>query len=105
LQPADRGKVGLEVVGDSSLADAVLGVEVAVRGHASRRSRFVIMTETFTGLVSGADYPGTFQEFREWFPDEQSCLDYLVLLRWPDGFRCPGCGGDRFWRTAKAMFM
>jgi len=64
-----------------------------------------IMTETFTGLVSGADYPGTFQEFREWFPDEQSCLDYLVLLRWPDGFRCPGCGGDRFWRTAKAMFM
>ena len=38
----------------------------------------LIMAETSSGLESGVDYPGTCQEFREWFPDEQSCLDYLV---------------------------
>jgi hypothetical protein len=30
-------------------------------------------------------------EFQRAFPDEQTCLDYLELVRWPDGFRCPKC--------------
>jgi len=63
------------------------------------------MAGTISGLVSGIDYPGTFQEFREWFPDESSCVDYLAQLRWPDGFRCPGCAGSGFWRTKKALWM
>lgn len=42
--------------------------------------------------MSGIDYPGTFQEFDEWFSSENACLDYLTKLRWPKGFSCPSCG-------------
>jgi transposase-like protein len=41
---------------------------------------------------SGKDYPGTFQEFDEWFKDEKDCLDFIAKLRWPDDFTCPRCG-------------
>ena len=34
-----------------------------------------------------------------------ACVDYLGQLRWPDGFVCPACGKDRYWRTGKALFM
>ena len=55
--------------------------------------------------VGGVDYPRTYQEFRDWFPDDAACVEYLGRLRWPDGFICPSCGGDRSWRTGKAMWM
>jgi len=42
--------------------------------------------------ISGTDYPGTFQEFDEWFNNENACLDYIAKVRWPHGFVCPGCG-------------
>jgi len=42
--------------------------------------------------ISGVDYPGTFQEFDDWFSRENSCLDYIAKLRWPKGFHCPSCG-------------
>jgi hypothetical protein len=49
----------------------------------------------------GIDYPRTFQEFRDWFPDDDACLDYLEALRWPDGFVCPSCGGGHGWRISQ----
>ena len=52
--------------------------------------------ESKPGLQS--DYPATWQQFRAWFPDEKSCIAYLEHLRWPDGFRCPGCAGEKGWR-------
>ena len=55
--------------------------------------------------VAGVDYPRTFQEVREWFPDEGSCLEYLARLRWPEGFVCPVCGGGRAWRTGRGLWM
>lgn len=55
--------------------------------------------------VGGVDYPRTYQEFREWFPDEAACVDYLGVLRWPDGFACPRCGCERSWRTAKLQWV
>ena len=51
--------------------------------------------------VGGVDYPRTLQEFSEWFPSQASCAEYLRRLRWPDGFRCPGCGGDKAWPTMR----
>ncbi len=42
-------------------------------------------------------FPANFREFQRWFPDEQSCLDYLVRSRWPDGFVCPWCGHAGGW--------
>ncbi|WP_420239931.1 IS1595 family transposase [Telmatobacter bradus] len=47
---------------------------------------------------SKLDYPGTWQQFRAWFSDEQACIDYLEQLRWPDGFRCPKCASGKGWR-------
>jgi transposase-like protein len=35
-----------------------------------------------------------------WFPDDDACLDYLDWLRWPNGWRCPVCGGERGWALA-----
>src|SRR3954463_14622685 len=55
--------------------------------------------------VRGVDYPATYQQLLEWFPDNQSCLDYLARLRWPDGFVCPKCGGREFWRTGAGLWM
>src|SRR5271157_5322332 len=34
-------------------------------------------------------------EFQEEFPDEASCAAFLFRRRWPDGFVCPSCGGNR----------
>jgi transposase-like protein len=55
--------------------------------------------------VGGIDYPRTYQEFREWFPDDESCRDYLAGLRWPDGFSCPRCGGGDCWQTGRGLRM
>jgi transposase-like protein len=43
-------------------------------------------------LVAGRDYPGSYREFVEMFPDSAACATYLERLRWPDGVVCPGCG-------------
>jgi hypothetical protein len=55
--------------------------------------------------VGGVDYPRTFQEFKQWFPDDAACIDYLAGLRWPDGFSCPRCGDGKAWRTGKGLWM
>jgi hypothetical protein len=55
--------------------------------------------------VRGVDYPGTFQEFRAWFPDDVACREYLGNLRWPNGFSCPECGCGGGWRTGKGLWM
>lgn len=55
--------------------------------------------------VGGRDYPRTYQEFREWFPDDEACIEYLGRLRWPDGFECPRCGCGSSWRTGKRLWM
>jgi transposase-like protein len=49
----------------------------------------------------GVDYPRTFQEFRDWFPDDDACLDYLEGLRWPEGFVCPECDARQGWRISQ----
>ncbi len=43
------------------------------------------------------EYPRNLSEFESQFATEQACRDYLFRLRWPQGFRCPSCGFDRFW--------
>jgi transposase-like protein len=54
--------------------------------------------------IGGVDYPETLQEFDEWFPTEQACLDYLKKLRWPDGFVCPVCNGRKAWQMSTGLF-
>ena len=50
--------------------------------------------------------PPTLQEAIQYFSDIQTCHDYMVALRWPDGVTCPHCGAPepyfvatrRIWR-------
>jgi len=49
------------------------------------------------------DYPRTIVEFETRFASEEACREYLVSLRWPDGFRCPGCGESEAWWTGRGL--
>src|SRR5580698_1945451 len=44
------------------------------------------------------DFPRSLIEFQQRFGDEAACAQYLVAMRWPDGFVCPVCGGGKAWR-------
>lgn len=43
------------------------------------------------------DFPRSIMEFQDSFATEDGCLEYLAASRWPEGFVCPGCGGQRAW--------
>lgn len=54
---------------------------------------------------AGVDYPGTWQSFEKWFPDDEACREFLAGVRWPDGFACPNCGGRDAWVTGRGLWM
>ena len=43
------------------------------------------------------DYPRDLAEFERRFGTEEACRLYLAQLRWPEGFRCPRCQGQKVW--------
>ena len=49
------------------------------------------------------DYPRNLGEFEARFSTEAACRAYLVRLRWPDGFRCPRCGGRKTWPVSEIL--
>jgi hypothetical protein len=51
-----------------------------------------------------SDFPRSLPAFQRHFPDEAACADYLAVARWPDGFRCPACGGAKAWRLSTKPF-
>lgn len=46
------------------------------------------------------DKPKTLQEAIRYFKDEQTCIDAIVALRWPDGPVCPKCGHNQHYYLA-----
>jgi transposase-like protein len=50
------------------------------------------------------DYPRTILEFEERFATEEACRQYLMDLRWPDGFLCPRCGHREAWTTNRGLY-
>jgi len=50
------------------------------------------------------DYPRTLMEFESRFHTEQACWDYLVQVRWPEGFVCPNCASCKAWQTQRSLF-
>jgi transposase-like protein len=43
------------------------------------------------------DLPQDFMEFNARFGTDEQCREYLFQARWPEGFRCDGCGhGDAY---------
>lgn len=49
-------------------------------------------------------YPKNALEFQDWFASEAACRDYIVQLRWPDGFVCPHCSSKKAWFTQRKDF-
>ena len=50
------------------------------------------------------DFPINLTEFRERFSTEDSCIEYLIGLRWPDGIACPVCGSTQMRKTTRGLF-
>lgn len=57
-----------------------------------------------TKSVKSLLYPANFEEFIERFSLESDCESYLEELRWPEGFRCPNCGGSDAWKTNRSLW-
>lgn len=50
------------------------------------------------------DYPRNLTEFERRFATDAACREYLVRLRWPEGFRCPRCGQGKGWPVRALLF-
>lgn len=48
-----------------------------------------------------SQYPRTLLDFEHRFRTEEACQDYLIRLRWPQGFICPRCDHPHAWRTRR----
>jgi transposase-like protein len=48
-------------------------------------------------LARSLDPPGSWRAFRQRFPTEIHCEQFLSSVRYPEGFRCPRCGSERGW--------
>ena len=49
------------------------------------------------------DLPGDLPGFVARFGTDAQCRAYLFEARWPDGFRCTGCGHDQAWSHKKRL--
>lgn len=49
------------------------------------------------------DYPETLMEFESRFTSQEACEEYLIQVRWPEGFVCPVCAGRKAWRTGRML--
>lgn len=54
--------------------------------------------------MDNEDYPRSQAEFELRFQTEEACLEYLVKLRWPEGFVCPRCGISDAWQTSRGLW-
>src|SRR5947199_1681274 len=49
--------------------------------------------------------PGSLPAFEARFPDDAACARWLFEKRWPDGFRCPGCGHAKGWEPGRGTLL
>ena len=42
-------------------------------------------------------------EFDRLFSSEEACRDYILELRWPEGYRCIRCGAGDAWATSRNL--
>jgi len=50
-------------------------------------------------------YPRTILELEDRFATEDSCREYLMRLRWPEGFVCPHCGHPGGWPATRGRMV
>jgi hypothetical protein len=49
-------------------------------------------------------YPADAADFMAMFATDEACEDYLMRVRWPDGYVCPRCGSKDHWNKARGLF-
>jgi transposase-like protein len=56
-------------------------------------------------------YPASMMDFSDIFPTEDACLEYLTLMRWPEGYACLRCGSKSvskirsgYWRCRECRY-
>lgn len=49
-------------------------------------------------------YPCNVMDLMDMFPTEDACLEYLSLVRWPEGYSCLRCGSKEHWKKARGLF-
>lgn len=47
------------------------------------------------------DFPQNMPEFESKFSTEEACRDYLVQIKWPNGFCCPKCDSRKYWPRSR----
>src|SRR5919205_2880532 len=55
--------------------------------------------------VAMVQRPGSLPAFEARFPDDEACARWLFEKRWPDGFRCPGCGHAKGWELGRGTLL
>lgn len=55
-------------------------------------------------MGSMEQYPKTLIEFEKQFTTDETCRDYLFQVRWPNGFQCPQCQRQEFWKTSRQLY-
>lgn len=50
------------------------------------------------------EYPMSISELESQFNTEEACQQYLISLRWPDGYICPRCGNKKGWEVRTLIF-
>jgi transposase-like protein len=49
-------------------------------------------------------YPKNAVELMDLFPTEEACLEYLSLIRWPNGYACMRCDGKDVWKMSSGLY-
>ena len=49
-------------------------------------------------------YPENSIELMDMFPNEESCLDYLSMIRWPYGYHCLRCNKSDFSKLGRGLY-
>lgn len=43
------------------------------------------------------EYPRNQMELEKVFPTEDKCIEYLIAIKWPQGYKCKKCYHDKYW--------
>ncbi len=49
-------------------------------------------------------YPGNLAEMMDMFPTEESCLEYLSIIRWPNGYECVRCSDKNSLKIGRGLY-
>jgi len=49
-------------------------------------------------------YPENFDQLIDMFPDDEACLDYLSIMRWPDKYQCSRCSSCDSLKLSRGLY-